>query len=63
MTGMSQREVLLTTTAGVVIVPPLAALQIHVHMIPRHAQRDGMFAAHLRSRGAKDINKKDKSRT
>ena len=37
VTGMSQREMLLITTAGVVIVLPLAALQIHVFMIPHRS--------------------------
>lgn len=54
----------LTTTAGVVIVIPWAALRIHV-LILSHAQYDEMFTVHfeqLRTGKAKDITKEDHSR-
>lgn len=61
---VGQREMsLTTTTAGVVIVIPLAALGIRVLILPHrlpHSQCDRMFTAHLRqlkSRKAKDLSK------
>lgn len=62
------REMSLTTTAGFVIVIPLAALWIRVLIFPDmslSSLHDGIFTIHLeqlRSREAKEINEKDNSR-